>query len=132
MSPPHVDSEREPLLAPLTEPTEIRDALITGSQISKPLGSDQSPGQDAEEGSEDQDEDDTPLPMGQILWLCYVRLVEPIAFYSIFAFLNQMLWEIGDIGQGEVGYYAGFIVCIFDSLILGKGMEERDLWRGAV
>lgn len=112
MPPPRIEeretNEREPLLAPLTENTEVQDALITGSKL---IAS--GPDHDQREGgNEEDDEDDTPLPLGQILSLCYIRLVEPIAFFSIFAFLNQMLWEIGDIGQGETGFYSGLIVCI--------------------
>lgn len=106
-------NEREPLLAPLTEPTAICNALITGSQVFK--SSDLDPDHEAEgrERAENEDDDDTPLPLGQIFSLCYVRVVEPIAFYSIFAFLNQMLWEIGDIGKGEVGFYSGVIESLF-------------------
>lgn len=34
----------------------------------------------AEQDKDDEDDDDdTPLPMGQVLPLCYVRIVEPIA-----------------------------------------------------
>jgi hypothetical protein len=89
-------NEHEPLLTPLSERSEPTEPTAKGDE-----------------------DDDTPLPMGQILWLCYVRLVEPIAFFSVFAFLNQMLWEIGDIGEGEVGFYSGLIVCPFS-----KGGED--------
>ncbi|KAM0181241.1 hypothetical protein ACHAPF_001986 [Botrytis cinerea] len=113
---PHTSliNEREPLLAPLTEPTEVQDALITGSQVYQAVGSNRD-GEGGEEhiGDEDEEDDDTPLPLGQILGLCYVRLVEPVAFFSVFAFLNQMLWEIGDIGEGEVGFYSGLIESLF-------------------
>ncbi|TGO75761.1 hypothetical protein BELL_0194g00110 [Botrytis elliptica] len=116
-----VINEREPLLAPLTEPTEVRDALITGSQVYKDIGngtigaedsSRDAEGREGDNGDED-DDDDTPLPLGQILGLCYIRLVEPVAFFSVFAFLNQMLWEIGDIGKGDVGFYSGLIESLF-------------------
>ena len=30
------------------------------------------------------DDEDAPLPLAQILLLCYTRVVEPIAFFSIF------------------------------------------------
>ncbi|TGO45075.1 hypothetical protein BOTNAR_0703g00040 [Botryotinia narcissicola] len=123
MSPhPPVINEREPLLAPLTEPTEVRDALITGSQVYRDVGTRtigaQNSSRDAEGGEEedhgdDEEDDDTPLPLGQILGLCYIRLVEPVAFFSVFAFLNQMLWEIGDIGKGDVGFYSGLIESLF-------------------
>ncbi|KAF5879442.1 putative major facilitator superfamily transporter protein [Botrytis fragariae] len=123
---PHtpVINEREPLLAPLTEPTEVRDALITGSQVYRDVGVEtlraENSRRDAEGGEfngdnngDEEDDDDTPLPLGQILGLCYIRLVEPVAFFSVFAFLNQMLWEIGDIGKGDVGFYSGLIESLF-------------------
>lgn len=86
----HETNEREPLLAPLTEPTEIQDELITGSKLTP--GNDD--GEVWEQGVGDEEEDDdTPLPMDQILGICYIRLVEPIAFFSIFAFLSQSKHE---------------------------------------
>jgi len=53
---------------------------------------------------------DKPLPVKQILLLCYVRLLEPIAFFSIFPFINQMIWETGSIEEPDVGFYSGLIV----------------------
>lgn len=35
------------------------------------------------------------LPKFQILVLCYARLIEPIAFFSIFPYINQMVQENG-------------------------------------
>lgn len=64
-------------------------------------------------GSQQQDEeeeDDTPLPKMQIFLLCYARLVEPIAFFSIFPFINKMIWETGNLDEADVGFYAGLIV----------------------
>ena len=57
-------------------------------------------------------EDDRPLPRAQIFLLCYARLVEPIAFFSIFPFINKMLWETGNIKEADVGFYSGLIVCL--------------------
>lgn len=39
--------------------------------------------------------EDKPLPKLQIFLLCYARLVEPIAFFSIFPYINQMVQENG-------------------------------------
>ena len=61
----------------------------------------------------DDDDDDKPLPKFQILLLCYARLVEPIAFFSIFPFINQMIWEIGHFKQADVGFYSGLIESLF-------------------
>lgn len=64
-----------------------------------------------EQETENEDED-KPLPMGQIALLCYARLVEPIAFFSIFPFINQMIQEVGDVAEEDVGFYSGLIVSI--------------------
>jgi hypothetical protein len=55
-------------------------------------------------------EDDTPLPKVQIFLLCYARLVEPIAFFSIFPFVNKMILETGNLDEADVGFYSGLIV----------------------
>ena len=57
----------------------------------------------------DEDED-KPLPQGQIFLLCYARLVEPIAFFAIFPFINKMIKETGDFDEADVGFYSGLIV----------------------
>lgn len=55
-------------------------------------------------------EDDTPLPKTQIFLLCYARVVEPVAFFTIFPFINKMLLETGNMKEGDVGFYTGLIV----------------------
>jgi len=60
-----------------------------------------------------EEEDDKPLPKGQIFLLCYARLVEPIAFFSIFPFINQMIWETGNLNKADVGFYSGLIESLF-------------------
>jgi hypothetical protein len=92
--------EREPLLAPVSEP--VPTAAEPELQLDLTATPPKAP--------ENDDDDDRPLPVAQILFLCYVRLMEPIAFFSVFAFLGQMLWEIGDIEKEEVGFYYGLVV----------------------
>lgn len=60
----------------------------------------------------EDDDDDKPLPVGQILLLCYVRLLEPFTFFSIFPFVNQMIWETGNVKEADVGFYSGLIVSV--------------------
>ena len=55
-------------------------------------------------------EDDTPLPKLQIALLCYARVVEPIAYFSIFPFINEMVQVVGNLDEGDVGFYTGVIV----------------------
>jgi MFS family permease len=62
---------------------------------------------------DDDDDDDKPLPLGQIAALCYARWVEPVAFFSIFPFINQMAQENGNLADADVGFYSGLIESLF-------------------
>ena len=59
------------------------------------------------------EDEDKPLPMGQIALLCYARLIEPIAFFSIFPFVNQMIRDTGNLDERDVGFYSGLIESLF-------------------
>ncbi len=48
--------------------------------------------------------------MKQILLLCYARMIEPIAFFGIFPFVNKMIQETGNLEEADVGFYSGLIV----------------------
>ncbi|KAI0508991.1 major facilitator superfamily transporter [Xylaria bambusicola] len=54
-----------------------------------------------------------PLPKTQILLLCYARLVEPIAFFSIFPYINQMILSNSTLSESEMGFYSGLIESLF-------------------
>ncbi|KAK4190583.1 protein zinc induced facilitator-LIKE 1 [Podospora australis] len=56
---------------------------------------------------------DKPLPVGQIIALCYARWVEPVAFFSIFPYINQMAQENGHLADADVGFYSGLIESLF-------------------
>ncbi|KAJ7191725.1 tetracycline:hydrogen antiporter-like protein [Mycena pura] len=66
-----------------------------------------------EEHRPDSEDIEKPLPMGQILLLCYARLVDPIAFFSIFPFINKMIHEQAGVPETDVGFYAGLIESLF-------------------
>ncbi|KAK0111141.1 hypothetical protein ONS95_001517 [Cadophora gregata] len=55
----------------------------------------------------------TPLPKLQIFVLCFARLIEPIAFFGIFPFINKMIKETGGMKEADVGFYTGFIESMF-------------------
>ena len=57
--------------------------------------------------------EDKPLPKAQIFLLCYARLVEPIAFFAIFPYINQMVQDNGDLADADVGFYSGLIESLF-------------------
>jgi len=56
---------------------------------------------------------DKPLPRTQIFLLCFARIVEPIAFFSIFPFINKMVQENGHLDEADVGFYSGLIESLF-------------------
>ncbi|ERF74471.1 hypothetical protein EPUS_03909 [Endocarpon pusillum Z07020] len=58
-------------------------------------------------------DNDKALPKTQIFFLCYARLFESIAFYLIFPFINQMILEVGDVEEANVGFYSGLIESLF-------------------
>jgi len=57
--------------------------------------------------------DEKPLPIWQIAALCYARWVEPVAFFSIFPYINQMAQENGQLADTDVGFYSGLIESLF-------------------
>ncbi|KAK3291396.1 major facilitator superfamily domain-containing protein [Chaetomium fimeti] len=56
-----------------------------------------------------------PLPKGQILLLCFARMMEPIAFFSIFPFIAQMVQKNGQLPESDVGFYSGLIESLFSA-----------------
>ncbi|KAJ6073169.1 hypothetical protein N7467_011254 [Penicillium canescens] len=78
------------------------------------LGSDtrdHSPSPDGD--STDEIDEGKPLPKVQILLLCYARIIEPLAFFSIFPYVNQMIQSNGGIADTDVGFYSGLIESLF-------------------
>jgi hypothetical protein len=66
-----------------------------------------------EDGNKHQpshDDDDKPLPKLQIFLLCFARMIEPIAYFGIFPFINTMIWQAGNLKKADVGFYSGLIV----------------------
>ncbi|KNG85054.1 putative tetracycline-efflux transporter [Aspergillus nomiae NRRL 13137] len=54
-----------------------------------------------------------PLPKAQVLLLCYARAIEPLAFFSIFPYVSQMIQDNGSTKVSDVGFYAGLIESLF-------------------
>jgi MFS family permease len=57
--------------------------------------------------------EEKPLPKLQILLLCYARVVEPLAFFSIFPYVSQMVQVNGNVADADVGFYSGLIESMF-------------------
>lgn len=56
---------------------------------------------------------DKPFAARQISLLCFAHLVEPVAFFSIFPFINQMVAENGNLTPADTGFYSGLIESLF-------------------
>jgi hypothetical protein len=99
--------ETTPLLTAV-EPIPIRDSENASSQL---------PDYDVSRNEEAQDntEDEVPLPRTQILLLCFTAIVEPIAFFGIFPYINFMIENVGNVDKKEVGFYSGLIESLFSA-----------------
>jgi hypothetical protein len=55
-------------------------------------------------------DEEKPLPTTQIFLLCFARMIEGLAFFGIFPFINKMIKETGNLEEADVGFYSGLIV----------------------
>ncbi|UNI13902.1 hypothetical protein JDV02_000597 [Purpureocillium takamizusanense] len=128
--------------APADNPEEARDAtettpLLAGRQLAPDDGDTEAAASLLVRSRKDDDEDDSldsrgclsadagvaqdglnkgkPLPKLQIFLLCYARMMEPIAFFSIFPFIAQMVQQNGRLPESDVGFYSGLIESIFSA-----------------
>jgi hypothetical protein len=97
----------EPTIKTSTETTPLLATIAAGPTAEPIEASPQA------NGIHDYDED-APLPKLQIWLLCICRLVEPIAFFSIFPYINQMIRDTG-IATEDVGFYSGLIESLFSA-----------------
>ena len=51
----------------------------------------------------------------QILFLCYSGVAEPIAFFSIFPYINEMIHRTASVPETSVGFYSGLIESLFSA-----------------
>ncbi|KAK2073145.1 hypothetical protein P8C59_007446 [Phyllachora maydis] len=84
-------------------PAITADGQLTSAQASTVVEQSDGTGSD----------DDKPLPVWQIVLLCYARFVEPVTFFSIFPFINKMTQENGHLADADVGFYSGLIESLF-------------------
>ena len=114
-------SETTPLLA------EADASPIGGADVSRAATVDEQADGAGDEGNVD----DKPLPMRQVAVLCFARWVEPVAFFSIFPYVNKMAQEIGNLPDADVGFYSGLIESLFSltqmalMILWGKTADRR-------
>lgn len=78
-----------------------------------PSRSDDSSETAIEGASENNEQNEKPLPVTQILLLCFARVCEPLAFFCIFPFINQMCARNGNLQPADTGFYSGLIESLF-------------------
>jgi hypothetical protein len=71
--------------------------------------------EDALQERNDEDHEQVPLPKAQIFLLCYTSVVEPVAFFGIFPYINSMIEIVGNVKKDEVGFYSGLIESLFSA-----------------
>lgn len=104
-------SENRPLLsapdgAKRGKPTSTKSP---NGSIARPSSTTESPPPD-DSGLED---DAKPFPYNQTLVLCYASIVEPVAFFIIFPYINEMVERIGHQLPENVGFWTGTIESLF-------------------
>ncbi|PSR87002.1 major facilitator superfamily transporter [Coniella lustricola] len=108
---------RQGSAAPAAGSATERTPLLETSEIApaaEPLIASPSARDDNDGGHDtDQDQDTRPLPARQVFWLCFARLVEPMAFFSIFPYINKMAQDNGQLADTDVGFYSGLIESLF-------------------
>ena len=70
---------------------------------------------DHPKGPEKKKKHGNSSPRIQILLLCYARLMEPVAFFSIFPYVAEMVQRNGDLPDSDVGFYSGLVESLFSA-----------------
>jgi len=60
-----------------------------------------------------KDDDEDRMPYAQIVLLCWAALADPIAYFAIFPFINEMIHLKGNVEETNVGFWSGMIECLF-------------------
>ena len=107
MSPPSkmAPSESTPLLTEIPPEPIPQDASLGTAEFNGHV--------DAASNSADAVE--KPLPKLQIFLLCFTNVAGPIAFFSIFPYINFMIEKVGGVEKEDVGFYSGLIESLFSA-----------------
>ena len=112
-------TETTPLISAPEVVTESLQANGNGHVV-KPVGdygTDSTSPDEASPPSTD-DAEEKPMPYTQILILCYASLAEPVAYFAIFPFINEMIFRLGQqratpLPESSVGFWTGLIESLF-------------------
>nr|POE89921.1 efflux pump azal [Quercus suber] len=61
----------------------------------------------AEAEASPENETAKPMPVGQILLLCYASVIEPVAYFSIIPYINEMIHRVGGVPTKDLGFWTG-------------------------
>lgn len=110
-------------IAAADETTPLLNAGTTSQQNGHPVSAAYVNGSAARKSSDqgesitspdDEEEVERPMPVIQVLLLCYASLAEPIAYFAIFPFINEMIYRLGDnLAESDVGFWSGLIESLF-------------------
>jgi hypothetical protein len=115
MSPNYEENGRPRARTDETTPLLTKAGSAPGTESVEPARQ-QSAGDPSESGDEEQTKDEeVPLPKVQIFLLCYTAVVEPLAFFGIFPYINFMIEKVGNVNKEEVGFYSGLIESLFSA-----------------
>lgn len=106
-----VADERAPLLSTSDRPSSSKTVSATsedGDGAKSPSSAE--PPSHRASNSIDEEKD---FPYWQILTLCYASVVEPVAFFIIFPYINEMVERVGHQLPQNVGFWTGTIESLF-------------------
>lgn len=100
----------EPPAVPSSQEDNPPSYQGNGHPVSKASLPDQNNVSCPESTAEDEDK---PMPYLQIILLCYASLAEPVAYFAIFPFINEMIHLKGHVAEKNVGFWSGMIESLF-------------------
>ncbi|CAK7239944.1 MAG: hypothetical protein STHCBS139747_001379 [Sporothrix thermara] len=101
-------AETTPLLGKIRDGSNSGSGSAIDSESASTVISIHDDGSNDDSGSEEK-----PLPKTQVALLCFARLIEPIAFFSVFPYINEMVQDNGGLADTDVGFYSGVIESLF-------------------
>ncbi|KZZ95850.1 Major facilitator superfamily domain, general substrate transporter [Moelleriella libera RCEF 2490] len=113
---PPTPSEETPLLLAAARTTDLENGVprtSASASSSPPSSLPSSASKSPSRGNKDTSSTTTLFPRNQIMLLCYARMTEPIAFFSIFPFIAAMVARNGSLPSSDVGLYSGVIESVF-------------------
>lgn len=102
-----------PAIAAMRRQSSYRYQTFPTTPPKTPLEQPPPPGSDASSDTSDEDQEETPLPVRQLLLLAFLSLSEQTALNSISPYLPEMIMLMPGIPEGESGLYVGILASAF-------------------